>query len=64
MSYGSQRSVGTGYLLWALGLIGFCGIHRFYMGRPVTGLIWLFTGGLLFVGQIVDLILLPGMAED
>ncbi|MDP7115342.1 MAG: NINE protein [Myxococcota bacterium] len=39
MSYGSQRSVGTGYLLWALGLIGFCGIHRFYMGRSITGLI-------------------------
>jgi TM2 domain-containing membrane protein YozV len=51
------------YLLWLLGLIGLCGIHRFYVGRPLTGLLWLFTGGLLFVGQIIDLFLIPGMVD-
>jgi TM2 domain-containing membrane protein YozV len=47
-----------GYILW---LIGFTGAHRFYYGRPITGTIWLFTGGLFFIGWIVDLFLIPGM---
>lgn len=57
-----MRSTGTSYLLWLLGLVGFCGIHRFYNGRWITGLLWLFTGGLLFIGQIIDLLLIPSMA--
>jgi TM2 domain-containing membrane protein YozV len=51
------------YLLWVLGLFGFCGIHRFYLGKPLTGLLWFFTAGLLFVGQFIDLFLIPGMVE-
>ena len=48
-----------GYLLW---IFGFIGAHRFYYGKPVTGTIWFFTLGLLFVGWIVDLFLIPSMA--
>jgi TM2 domain-containing membrane protein YozV len=51
------------YLLWLLTLLGFCGIHRFYLGKPLTGLLWFFTGGLCLVGQIIDLFLIPGMVE-
>jgi TM2 domain-containing membrane protein YozV len=47
-----------GYLLW---IFGFTGSHRFYYGRPVTGTIWFFTLGLLFVGWIIDLFLIPSM---
>ncbi|HEV3146422.1 MAG TPA: NINE protein [Gemmataceae bacterium] len=54
-------SPGVAYLLWLPGLIGICGLHRFYAGKPITGLIWLFTGGLLFVGQLIDLFLIPSM---
>lgn len=39
------------------------GAHRFYYGRPVTGTIWFFTLGLLGVGWIIDLFLIPGMEE-
>ncbi|MEJ2515510.1 MAG: NINE protein [Gammaproteobacteria bacterium] len=46
------------YLLW---IFGFMGSHRFYYGRPVTGTIWFFTLGLLFVGWIIDLFLIPSM---
>ena len=47
-----------GYILW---IFGFMGAHRFYYGRPVTGTIWFFTLGLLLVGWIVDLFLIPWM---
>jgi len=47
-----------GYVLW---IFGFFGAHRFYYGRPISGTIYFFTLGLLFVGWIVDLFLIPGM---
>jgi TM2 domain-containing membrane protein YozV len=56
-----MKSTTTAYLLWLLIFVGLGGIHRIYAGRVITGLIWLFTGGLFLVGQIVDLFLIPGM---
>ncbi len=47
-----------GYLLW---IIGFIGAHRFYYGRPITGTIYFFTLGLLLIGWIIDLFLIPSM---
>ena len=58
-----MESTGTSYLLWLLCLIGACGIHRRYIGRIITGVIWLLTGGLFLIGQIIDLFLIPGMVE-
>jgi len=49
-----------GYLLW---LIGFTGAHRFYFGKPLTGILWFFTGGLFLIGWIIDLFLIPSMAH-
>lgn len=34
------------------------GFHRFYTGKIATGVIWMLTGGLLYIGQIVDMILI------
>jgi TM2 domain-containing membrane protein YozV len=59
----SQRdthSKAIGYLLW---IFGFFGAHRFYYGRPISGTIYFFTLGLLLIGWIVDLFLIPGMDE-
>ena len=50
-----------GYLLW---IFGFTGSHRFYFGKPITGAIWFFTLGLLGVGWIIDLFLIPSMARN
>jgi len=36
---------------------GFLGIHRFYLGRYASGLLWLFTGGLFGLGVFLDLFL-------
>ena len=47
-----------GYLLW---LFGFTGAHRFYYGKPFSGALWFFTFGLLGIGWLVDLFLIPAM---
>lgn len=47
-----------GYLLW---IFRFLGAHRFYYGKPVTGTIWFFTLGLLGIGWLIDLFLIPSM---
>jgi len=50
-----------GYILW---IFGFTGAHRFYYGRPVTGTIWFFTLGLLGIGWLIDVFLIPGMDRE
>lgn len=50
-----------GYLLW---IFGFTGSHRFYYGRPVTGTIWFCTLGLLGIGWLIDLFLIPKMDSE
>uniref|UniRef100_UPI004056EA0B NINE protein n=1 Tax=Candidatus Electrothrix sp. TaxID=2170559 RepID=UPI004056EA0B len=52
------HSVAIGYILW---IFGFMGMHRFYYGKPVSGTIYFFTLGLLGIGWIIDLFLIPGM---
>ena len=38
-----------------LTFLGILGIHRFYLGKWITGLIWLLTGGLCLIGLLYDL---------
>ena len=34
--------------------LGIFGVHRFYMGKFVTGVLWLCTGGLFLCGYLYD----------
>jgi TM2 domain-containing membrane protein YozV len=47
-----------GYLLW---VFGFTGSHRFYYGKPISGTVYFFTLGLLGIGWLIDLFLIPSM---
>ncbi len=60
-SANETHSKTIGYLLW---VFGFTGSHRFYYGKPVTGTIWFFTLGLLGIGWLIDLFLIPGMDRE
>lgn len=57
----TTHSLLVGYLLW---IIGFLGAHRFYYGKQISGTIYFFTLGLLFIGWIIDLFLIPGMNRE
>ena len=48
----------VGYILW---IFGFTGAHRFYFGKPISGTIYFFTLGLLGIGWLIDLFLIPSM---
>jgi TM2 domain-containing membrane protein YozV len=55
------HGVAIGYILW---IFGFTGSERFYYGRPISGTIYFFTLGLLFIGWFIDLFLIPSMARE
>jgi len=54
------HSVLIGYVLW---IFGFTGSHRFYYGKPISGTIYFFTLGILFIGWFIDLFLIPSMSR-
>lgn len=52
------------YLLWFFGGFGCLGLHRFYMRKIPSGILWIFTGGLCFVGSLYDLATLGRQVRD
>ncbi|TAF11323.1 MAG: TM2 domain-containing protein [Nostocales cyanobacterium] len=52
------------YILCAAGFLGVGGLHRLYNGKIGTGLLWFCTFGLFYIGQVVDLLLIPGMVDE
>lgn len=52
-------------LTWVLlTFLGMFGIHRFYMGKIFTGILYLCTGGLLLVGVLYDFLTLNEQLSD
>ncbi len=63
-SFNEPRSVAFSYGLWCLSLVGVCGVHRLYNRKPRSGILWLLTFGFFGIGQLIDLLLIPGMVEE
>ncbi len=59
-----ETKVSSAYFLWLACLLQLHGLHRLYNGKVFTGLLWLFTFGLLGVGQVIDLVLIPNMVDE
>ena len=55
---------GLGFALWCLIFVGLGGIHRIYLGKYGTGILWLLTGGLFFIGQFIDLFRMKSLVRD
>ena len=58
-----MKSSGITFLLWCAWLFGFGGIHRIYLGKYFSGILYLLTWGGLGIGQFIDLFLINGMVE-
>lgn len=52
-------------LAWILlTFFGIFGIHRFYLGKIWTGLLWLLTGGFFLIGVVYDFCTLNGQVDE
>ena len=59
----NRKSQLVAVLLWWF--LGIFGIHRFYVGKIGTGILWLFTGGCFGIGNLIDMFkLLSGSFTD
>lgn len=52
----SQKSKTTALILCIF--LGFLGVHRFYVGKYGTGVLWFFTAGVFVFGWIIDIALI------
>lgn len=51
--------VSMAYMFWLPSLIGVAGLHRFYLGKPVSGIFFLVTGGIFGLGTLYDALTMP-----
>lgn len=53
-----DRKKKSAVLVWILWLfVGYLGVHRFYLGKVGTGILFLLTGGILGIGWFIDIFL-------
>jgi len=45
-------------------LLGILGAHKFYLNRPLLGVLYFFSGGLILVGWIYDIFTLPRQINE
>ncbi|EFO64976.1 Hypothetical protein GLP15_5234 [Giardia lamblia P15] len=62
VKFEGEKSIGTTYILWFF--LGLFGAHRFYLRRWPTAIVWLLTGGIFWIGWLVDLFLNPRMVDS
>ena len=55
------KKLWVAYLLWFL--FGFLGVHKFYLDKIVLGILYILTGGLFFIGWLIDLFTLPSQVD-
>ena len=56
-----MKEKGIAYVLWFF--LGCLSMHRFYLGKWGTGILYLLTGQLFGIGWIIDLFLISGMVD-
>ena len=58
------KKLGLAYGLCFLGFFGPAGLHRFYLGKPITGALYFFTWGFAGLGTLYDLFFLPNLVHN
>ncbi len=60
-----MKNVGVSYILCAMGLVSpVAGLHRFYLGRPLSGLLYFMTWGFFGIGTLMDLMQMPALVQQ
>lgn len=57
-----MKSKTLAYVLWFF--FGLLGIHRFYLGKVGTGILYLLTGGVFGIGWFIDLFTLSSQVDS
>lgn len=57
-------STRTAYILWLASFFGVAGLHRLYMGKVGSGVLYLLTWGLFGFGTIYDGITMPDQIRE
>ena len=52
------------YIFWCCGLVGICGLQRFYTKHYISGTIFLLTIGFYGIGQFIDLFFVGKMVDE
>jgi TM2 domain-containing membrane protein YozV len=59
-----RTDIGLAYLFWLPSLTGIAGLHRFYLGKPVTGFLYVMTLGLFGLGTLYDAFTMPDLVRQ
>ncbi len=59
-----MHSIKTAYLLWLPSLFGVAGLHRFYLGKYGTGVLFFLTAGLFGFGTLYDALTMPNQVRE
>lgn len=52
-------------IAWTLlTFLGIFGVHRFYLGKWITGVLWLCTGGFFLMGYLYDYLTLNSLVSE
>lgn len=57
-----MKSTLVAYVLWFF--LGFLSLHRFYLGKVGSGILYLVTFQLFGIGWLIDAFLLSGMVDN
>ena len=57
-----EKNLLVAYILWLL--LGIFGAHKFYLSRPLMGLLYFCTAGLFVIGWLIDLFTLPQQVDE
>lgn len=65
VGFGPRKSKMVALILCLIGFLGFGGLHRMYVGKVGSGVLYFLTGGVCLIGTIIDLIsILSGGFRD